>query len=652
MTSLVRARADQADLIKASHNVFIDGASGCGKTRMGFELAMRLRADCQRLGLVAVRYARVPNYDGAVANAKDERAASHILAAKLIKHLGCSVGRRLPLVQVSPSVVLEDVVSLLAFSGLGGKTDRNASGRAALVLHFDEFQTAPTMVAAMLRAIRGVNMGIASSVAILPVLTGLVSEETRELASTGITDVVSSTFTLNYFHKQPAATSALHTPRKAQPAWSTTWQLVKNAEAAVGAKRLSKYAALQQAPPMIRYLVEDTGGWPQAAVHLGVALGLHHKPDAALPSWPLVEHSYMALLQTKYTAAHFQTTCQTTIKGLRKLTLLAMSPHTVSKCIGQIAAFCSPHLRPPSNTQQVSLAEPINGTDLKGMRKYGMVDLSPGPDGRSLVRISKPLLAIINDTCNLVPPKLLVTCREYHGETQELVQLYSLAVSFDACMMLRDNAPAVTLQNLRPGARIYGKADILQQVLAEAHTAPTFRVLQRGKPPPEVRPPTGALLTRGADGNDAWACFAPGFYYMQSKGQQTGAAVGADGGDNTKGPSDLAADLRSMKKSFSNAVAYELLTTKRVPHPDDVLVPGAHVTDKRRGSDRSELRTLPEATTYVVISRENLSQALGPIFGGIAARTQRLDKAGVELEETCAEQLGEPASKRAPSTVV
>lgn len=310
LTNILRF-PDATATIKYSRNVFIDGASGCGKTRFGWELYQRVKREAQKLGLSDVGYAVLQagqDYDmalqGATDNEKahDTTTANRALAVMLVRQYA-----EQPNLVLSPSVTFSDIVKHLARAHRGAK-----DGKAAFVLHFDEFQQSPIHVAAMLRVVRDHNTTFALSTPVLPVLSGLVaSASTLALVSDGITGVSSVVHTLHYF----------------EPTDERTWQLVCNAERALRSiSRLQQYKTRADAPRSLRYLVEDTLGWQQAAVQLGVAIALA-RSDAL--DWRAVEDDYLDLVKKYNSSEVLAPLVNGSNSAARKLLLLALSPHAV-----------------------------------------------------------------------------------------------------------------------------------------------------------------------------------------------------------------------------------------------------------------------------------------------------------------------------------
>jgi hypothetical protein len=203
----------------------------------------------------------------------------------------------------------------------------NPNQRRALVLHLDEFQENPAAVAAMLRAVRDFNASDMRHLVVLPVMTGLVADPTTQrLTGFGVSRMSYITYHLTYF-------GAAHV--------EMTWQLVKNAAAALNNRWLAGISVLKAAPRLLRYLVEDTFGWQVAAVFLGAAIArVLTVPPARNPAesaaataarmigiWSAVECAYVDYVRALYQASHFEAALK--IESSRKLLLLALSPHKV-----------------------------------------------------------------------------------------------------------------------------------------------------------------------------------------------------------------------------------------------------------------------------------------------------------------------------------
>jgi hypothetical protein len=141
----------------------------------------------------------------------------------------------------------------------------------------------------------------------------------------------------------------------------------------------------------------------------------------------------------------------------------------------------------------VLLSEPINGMTVEGLLRHGFVHLQrvvpsddaeaddsqgsdpsepPGESDIAYIRFSKPLLRLLVSGLhkNMIPfcnaqstigqslRKLLKTCRDYHGDTEEAAQLLSFVSACAAYVLLTPaSRPRLeSLADLRPGAKVFG----------------------------------------------------------------------------------------------------------------------------------------------------------------------------------------------------
>jgi hypothetical protein len=137
---------------------------------------------------------------------------------------------------------------------------------------------------------------------------------------------------------------------------------------------------------------------------------------------------------------------------------------------------------------------------LQDISRNGLIDL-PSRGRNVLVRMSKPLLRILlRDTKLLenmlllrdtIPPgylpgdlqlsDALQTCRVYHDDLLEVVQLVSLHISYFAWLLLDPKRrPAPTFLSLRPGAASFGKQESLQFMVEDAKKVDNSSYLQCG----------------------------------------------------------------------------------------------------------------------------------------------------------------------------
>lgn len=236
------------------------------------------------------------------------------------------------------------------------------------------------------------------------------------------------------------------------------------------------------------------------------------------------------------------------------------------------------------------------------MAKYGLLDLVAVEQQRGFVyiRISKPLLRIVlaqrqvlsgiclSHECTesaAMPPRvtllgLLNTCRDYYHDTQEVVQLVSWLISWYGWLLL-ESRPAATLASLRPGAQVQGSLLLCEwmesaarqvdlagrgacagtpprtseekQAVAEARQRAAMlaaiRLVDRlpVKEAHQMQPGQAALFEVNTYSADSLVrLFNAHFYFLQSKGKESGRGSGEHGGDETVTPSDVEVIFRKM----------------------------------------------------------------------------------------------------------
>ena len=246
---------------------FIEGASGCGRTRLGIELAKALREnmagpqfwlDVVRHILVSVSLLALKTQlvcpRGATRPEMVEgiKAAETVLAQVIIAALDITIKGDIDLASL--------VTAILDHSETGGKGEEAGMGKdtgrttsKVLVLPFDEFQADPALVSYMLRVVRNFNEAhrlldptTGTRYAVLPVCAGLEVSVAR-------TDV----HTLPYFGSDEVG--------------SEVSRLFANANVACGHQ--VEFASFDEVPKELRYLMEDTLGWAFAVVQLGSTYG-------------------------------------------------------------------------------------------------------------------------------------------------------------------------------------------------------------------------------------------------------------------------------------------------------------------------------------------------------------------------------------------
>lgn len=300
---------------------------------------------------------------------------------------------------------------------------------------------------------------------------------------------------------------------------------------------------------------------------------------------------------------------------------------------------------------------------------------------RLVVEERKVLQTIVGNAEDALPDGvtlhgLLKTCRPYNEGTQEAVQLVSLLTSLFAWLLLETRPPA-TLLSLRPGAAVVGDQAQAQAVVhalanaaesvdragiaAAADIGSEFgnaaRAEARQKAALELvskiaartttpRPGEVALTTNCKFAVDMVCNFfkgEPAVLLGQCKGKKTGLAAATNGGDLTMSVSEAEKYMQNMVTvgNVGFARAQALNNPDQCADPPSAepivgLIGHELLTARRAGPSLSNLWTLPaalhehrelcnalaesRAPFVIVIAREHMMGALGPIFGGIAAR--------------------------------
>ena len=317
--------------------LFVDGASGSGKTRMGWELYRRFAHEvasgtdglrlCQT-NVESVSYAYVDiTSDSIPEDAHDNREVRKWLAQLIIKQLTGKVAAP------GDSVTLRGVLS----HALNVRPEGNKRG--ALILHIDNFHRNSKQTRRLLSVTHHFTRTCAD-MDILPVCTGLYTDSCYTFDASGGPCHVA----LRFFRDL-----------------QKTWEIVHSAAFVVAARGelppiLNTYDVLS-AHPIVRCLVEDTGGWPIAAVHLGVnIIADYKKRKAELHSTPTnlfdIEASVVESLTKKYPRSTLlQTFGVISEFALFKVSTLALSPLSVSIKFPlklQFFVYCFTQLKMPN----------------------------------------------------------------------------------------------------------------------------------------------------------------------------------------------------------------------------------------------------------------------------------------------------------------
>jgi hypothetical protein len=305
LTSVCHNPASARAFIK----LFIDGASGSGKTRLGWELFNEVQRKATRLKLKHVSYAMVdaegPPLYGPVASQFSPEQAAAAVAQHLVQIYGVDCKKAV----LGPSVSLSDVVEAM----MPAESSAGELQRSALVLHVDEFQKSIASVLMLLAFIRLYNSR-QPQVLILPVCTGFWVDPDIADEPGGEKRVIR----LNYLQNS-----------------DETWMLVQRAASIFCTNKqqlleLLSAAWAQQPAPLLRYLVEDTLGWAIACVQLGAELALAFADQSGVSlQWnalQIVEMRVLRSLREYYSETVKDSMRRLSEAGLRKLAAMALSP--------------------------------------------------------------------------------------------------------------------------------------------------------------------------------------------------------------------------------------------------------------------------------------------------------------------------------------
>jgi hypothetical protein len=677
MTAVCR----MAGIGREFYKVFIDGGSGSGKTRMGWELYKRLAKDVGdgKLQVHKVHYVSVlqgpdepmfkaPYDEGQWRNDIDKWAYYEKVLAEHIVHT--MTEERLDCNEASLRNVLRHLLAL------------QKGERGAVVLHIDEFHRTPQVTKDLLSTVRRFSERN-PDMPILAVCTGLYTDPSFDMSD--MSPGYERLHHLSYLSSADA-----------------TWNLVKAAATAATHGELSpafKADELRDCKhDQLRYLIEDLRGWPLAAVTLGAALPIvlrfHGLQESAFQH---AEEEVFRQLRGKYNIATLRKMLGHSDATLLKLTLLALSPFTV--CLGgsfsHVIFFKFTHPIFIADVQ-VSAKEPVNEGVVEDIRKYGLIDPQPAPYGRVKLVMSKPLLRLVLDESkalervltlgrftlppNALPPSaleaeagkaetslsnLLATCRGYDSNTGESVQLVSWLVAMYAWLLLEYRPSAtMSLAALRPGAGVVGnkavaeteppvftaalravddagvaafkkavaeglgdEAAAIAKTGARAETALSHcpRLVSRTT---QLRAGEAVITGTHEKADEAAVALTDLALIMQFKGKMTGVAAAQPGGDESMGPKLIETYLKAMAEKsrgeIKGELAVELLTSSRAPSVATVLTTSSTAGLDHRATEVAakfaELEVKLGDKCALVVTREVVSSALGDIFGGIAAR--------------------------------
>jgi hypothetical protein len=256
--SAALSRHPLSSLRKTFCKLFIDGVSGSGKTRVGFELFKKLEQEKTTLSLESVCYAYI--------DAKTGLSDTSDIFKVLLRRFGGLRNFEVP----------DHLEEALAAHILGLSDE----GRGVILLHIDEFTADPAAVNAVLNQLGEYQCNAPRRALILPVCTGLYAGD-GVLEHLPLTDT-KRILTMPYFRGyestfalvRNAAQAWLQEPTRRSgaeqcilPAWLEKAGM-RDHQANIAAKRGDEDIAAMLAS----YVVEDTAGWAMAAVQLGAHL--------------------------------------------------------------------------------------------------------------------------------------------------------------------------------------------------------------------------------------------------------------------------------------------------------------------------------------------------------------------------------------------
>lgn len=300
---------------------FVEGASGCGKSRCGYELYRRLDQMKDRFSLGAVVYMPIKLAPAPVTESITE---AHTLLARLFIDAASTKDLNTKsLAGSSPEETFENVVlDLVSF--WRNKEGLSSGANACIVLQIDEFQKSPKTTANIIRCVRDINRKLArrspGRVAIIPVATGLVSKETFAEARDkndpifDVTDMMAGRYELPYL------------PNSSSDDKARVQKLFNNTLEACGRSPMQETLPLQ-----LQMILDSCFGWPQAVVQLAGALDLLRKAHQFTRSeinWCDVEDSMLGCLEKFYNREQLVGSLGSET-AVRKLFYLAMSPFAV-----------------------------------------------------------------------------------------------------------------------------------------------------------------------------------------------------------------------------------------------------------------------------------------------------------------------------------
>ena len=335
--------------------VFVFGASGSGKTRIGLHVHESLRASTTTPMLVG--YTAVEDWDtGAPAwmeapdDAAEEKqrkyhditAAARWLVTIILENNQTSSdykkqglpGHRADGEHDSLEIAVLELAAVLR-DWAGGITlqagERGKGLPVCLLIHLDEFQVMPWAAACMVRAIRDANSKLKfSNIRVIPLLTGLETAQiTIYLARKHGLATGTEPYPIHLQYFDPRSDDAKRV-------------LISGFKAVAGDLTPPPTIADIDGIQLLRLLFEDAGGWTLGLVRLGAATANRAVLEGGIRkvNWSTVEEDTCNAILRAYEASKSRLGegLGFSASGWPKLLLLVMAPFEVR---GAVPSFCA-----------------------------------------------------------------------------------------------------------------------------------------------------------------------------------------------------------------------------------------------------------------------------------------------------------------------
>ena len=314
--------------------VYVYGASGSGKSRLGLYAAEKYR-DLMQSGsrssnrpakpeaIVGYLYMNIGSVDALASEIEDHKVTDDrkrqdkaIAGKLLVEHL---VTRNFGSDAV-PEYAQKQLSDVLVEWGKALRTTETEHVPVHLIVHLDEVQERPWASAIMALAIRSTNHAAkqhAAGVRVIPVVTGLSTAQT-DTCNKSISPMQSTTHFLKYLDPETE-----HAEMRA---------IVTNAMMAVSGPKLDVPLPFD-AIPELQHLVDGVSGWTLGLVRLGEAMAWQGQKGTPT-KWNYVDIEEFALQNVMSTVGHVESQLSAALglgpRGWPKLILLACAPFRVS----------------------------------------------------------------------------------------------------------------------------------------------------------------------------------------------------------------------------------------------------------------------------------------------------------------------------------